>query len=808
MRVFARGPIHLIAAVVMLVPLSLRAQGTAEDYQRSATVDTRFDGLALNVMDAPEWIGSSDRFWYRKSVRGGHEFVLVDAAAGTKEPAFDHARLAASLSSATGEPYAAATLPFEEITFDPDGGHVRFAVAGTGWRCSTTDYVCRSTGPAPERMRRGRRGEASYPADMDADDDVAFLMQNPTEAPWDDGWNQGADVLDVLQQQRARGGPAEETSVASPDGSREAYIQNYNVWVRPVGGEKGEPLSYDGSEGNFYTLRSVAWSPDGTKLVAYRTIPGYHREVHYVVSSPTDQLQPEDSVRFYRKPGDVLDHRQPVLFDVASRRPMVIDDDLFPNAYNITPAAWWKDGRAFTFEYNQRGHQVYRVIEVDAATGRARALIDERSEPNSFIHYSGGRYRHDVDDGREIVWQSERDGWQHLYLYDGTTGRVKNQITKGPWVVRSVERVDDEKRQIWFTAAGMNPDQDPYFVHYYRIDFDGTGLTTFTRANGSHSVSWSPSGAYYVDLWSRVDMAPVGELRRTSDQSRVMELERGDIGELVKAGWKAPEVFTAKGRDGKTDIWGIIIRPTNFDPSRKYPVIEYIYAGPHGFFTPKTFSVGSPLRSVAELGFILVQMDGMGTAGRSRAFHDVAWKNIKDAGFPDRILWHRAVAKKYPWYDISRVGIYGGSAGGQNSMGALLFHPDFYKVAVSFAGCHDNRMDKIWWNEQWMGWPLDESYVASSNMENAWRLQGDLLLIFGELDTNVDPSSTMQVVNALVKAGKYFDMLVIPGEDHGAGRRGPTAPYGDLKRNDFFVKHLLGVDPPRRNAAPAVGRNS
>ena len=398
---------------------------------------------------------------------------------------------------------------------------------------------------------------------------------------------------------------------------------------------------------------------------------------------------------------------------------------------------------------------------------------------------------------------SERDGWQHLYLYDGATGRVKNQITRGEWVVRDVQRVDEENRQIWFTAGGMNPGQDPYFVHYYRINFDGTGLTTFTEADGNHSVSWSPSGEYYVDLWSRVDLAPAGQLRRTQDQGVVMDLERGDTGGLVGAGWTQPEVFVAKGRDGVTDIWGMIIRPTNFDPRRKYPVIEYIYAGPHGFFTPKDFNVDSPLRKLAELGFILVQVDGMGTAGRSRVFHDVAWKNIRDAGFPDRILWHRAIAARYPWYDISRVGIYGGSAGGQNAMGALLFHPDFYKVAVSFAGCHDNRMDKIWWNEQWMGWPLDESYIASSNMENAHLLQGHILLVLGELDTNVDPASTMQVVNALIEAGKHFDLLVFPGEDHGAGRRGPTAAYGDLKRNDFFVRHLLGVEPPNRNLAGA-----
>jgi len=261
---------------------------------------------------------------------------------------------------------------------------------------------------------------------------------------------------------------------------------------------------------------------------------------------------------------------------------------------------------------------------------------------------------------------------------------------------------------------------------------------------------------------------------------------------LLAAGWRAPEVFVAKGRDGKTDIWGVIHRPTNFDPSRKYPVIEAIYAGPQGSFVPKTFSATA--QSLAELGFIVAQIDGMGTNNRSKAFHDLCWKNLGDAGFPDRILWHKAVAAKYPYYDISRVGIYGGSAGGQNSTGALLFHPDFYKVAFSSVGCHDNRMDKIWWNEQWMGWPVGPHYSASSNVDNAGRLKGRLLLVVGELDTNVDPSSTMQVVNALIKADKTFDLLVIPGAGHGAG-----GEYGERKRNDFFVHHLLGVEPPAWN---------
>jgi dipeptidyl aminopeptidase/acylaminoacyl peptidase len=356
-----------------------------------------------------------------------------------------------------------------------------------------------------------------------------------------------------------------------------------------------------------------------------------------------------------------------------------------------------------------------------------------------------------------------------------------------------VSKVDEASRQIWFSASGMYPGQDPYFVNYYRINFDGTGLTRLTTAEANHNVSFSPDMKYFVDIYSTVSTAPVSELHR-ADGTLVTVLERAELTELTKAGWKAPEVFTAMGRDGKTDIWGVIYRPTTFDARRKYPVIEYIYAGPHSSFVPKSFAAYSGMQAMAELGFIVVQIDGMGTSNRSKAFHDVAWKNIKDAGFEDRILWHKAVAAKYAYYDITRVGIYGTSAGGQNSMAALLFHPEFYKAAVSAAGCHDNRMDKIWWNEQWMGWPIGPEYAASSNVDNAYRLKGDLLLIVGEMDTNVDPSSTFQVVNALIKANKTFDLLVIPGAGHGEG-----GAYGERKRFDFFVQHLLGQAPPAWN---------
>lgn len=738
-----------LIAIVTLGTAAVEAQVTAADYQRATGLREKYEAAALNVPGTATWIDKTTRFWYRRTAKGGHEFVLVDAATLQKRPAFDHEALAASLTKLAGRAIKATALPFNTFTFKDDEKAIEARFDGADWTCTLATYAC---------------------------------TKAPVVSPWD-------------RQQPpppcTPPGPDAKPKV-SPDAKWEAVIVNYNVGVREAGSRKTTPVSTDGSEGNCYELDSIVWSPDSKKMAAYRTTPGYRRMVHYVESSPDDQLQPKHTARFYAKPGDVLDLDQPVILDVASRTAIAIDAALFSNPFDLSRLEWRKDSSAVTFEYNQRGHQVYRLIEVDAATGAARAVISE--EPKTFFAYSSKKYRYDVADGKEVIWMSERDGWNHLYLYDGATGKVVNQITTGEWAVRGVSKVDEEKRQIWFSATGMYQGKDPYFVHYYRINFDGTGLLAVTEADANHSLSFSPDMTYFVDTYSRVDAAPLAELRRSDDRALVLALDRGDLTALQKAGWRPPEVFVAKGRDGTTDIWGVIFKPTNFDPKKKYPVIENIYAGPHAAFVPKSFGAYNQMMAQAELGFIVVQIDGMGTSYRSKAFHDVAWRNLKDAGFPDRILWHRAVAAKYPWYDITRVGIYGTSAGGQNSLGGLLFHPEFYKAAVSAVGCHDNRMDKIWWNEQWMGWPIGPHYAESSNVEHAHRLQGQVLLVVGELDTNVDPSSTYQVVNALIKANKDFDLLVIPGAGHGSG-----GTYGERRRFDFFVRHLLGQAPPDWN---------
>jgi dipeptidyl aminopeptidase/acylaminoacyl peptidase len=742
----------LLFILALCVSPTVLAQGTAADYERASGLKGKYEAAVIDIAGTPSWIGNTHRLWYRKLSRGVGVYMIFDADTMQKNAAFDHDKIAASLSKLTNNTYKLHDLSLTQLRFDNNVTSFTAAVDGTVVRCTISDSVC-----------------------------TKFEPPTRPQAP-----------------------------IKSPDGKWEALIINYNLAVRAVEAKDAIVLSTDGSEGNYYNARSIVWSPDSTKVAVYRVRPGYKREVRYIESSPEDQVQPKFSSIVYAKPGDVLDLEQPVLFDVAARKQINVDNTLFPNPYELSDPVWRKDSWAFTFEYNQRGHQVYRVIEVNA-DGKARALISD--EPATFFSYrnangsladSGRRYRYDVNDGKEIVWMSERDGWSHLYLYDGVSGAVKSQITRGEWVVRSVQRVDEAKRQIWFSAGGTHEGKDPYFASYYRINFDGSGLTELTTSDANHNVIYSTDAQLYVDNYSRLDLPNILEVRKTADNSVVATVERGDASELAKTGWQPPEVFTAKGRDGKTDIWGVIIRPTNFDPSKKYPVIENIYAGPQGSFVPKSFLPYSTMMAQAEIGFVVVQIDGMGTSNRSKAFHDVAWKNLGDAGFPDRILWHKAVAAKYPWYDVSRVGIYGGSAGGQNALGGLLFHPEFYKAAVSYAGCHDNRMDKIWWNEQWMGWPIGPQYSASSNVDNAYRLQGDLLLVVGEMDTNVDPSSTMQVVSRLIKHNKNFDLLVIPGANHGAGRGDRYAAYGDHKRYDFFVRHLLGLNPPPWNQPAAV----
>ncbi len=578
--------------------------------------------------------------------------------------------------------------------------------------------------------------------------------------------------------------------VVSPDSTMRAYIKNDNIYVSRRDGSDERQLSYDGTLGHYYSSY-IQWSPDGKYVAANRIVPvPQKRYVYYVESSPVNQLQPILHQQEYAKPGDELMRKKPCIYEVATGRAIIPDDTLFPHPYDIYGPEWSRDGHTVIFEYNERGHKVYRVLEINVETGNVRTVIEENS--STYINYNR-RFRQSILEGKQMIWMSERDNWNHLYLYDVVKGKVIRQITKGEWVVRQVLRVDEEKGIIYFTASGMNPEEDPYLIHYYRVGIDGKNLTCLTPENGTHRAQFNESYTYLLDTYSRVDMAPISVVRSVAHPEKIYEITRADISRLKENGWVAPEVFVAPGRDGVTPMWGIIQRPTNFDPTHKYPIIEYIYAGPGDAYTPKSFnSYNWTTSALAELGFIVVQLDAMGTSYRGKKFEETCYKNLKDAGFPDRIQWIRAAAAKYPYMDADNVGIFGCSAGGQESTAAVLWHGDFYKAAYSACGCHDNRMDKIWWNEQWMGYPVDSSYVECSNVENASKLNRPLMLVVGEMDDNVDPASTMQLVNALIKANKDFELVVLPGAHHTMGDS-----YGDHKRYDFFVRNLLHVDPPK-----------
>ena len=735
----------LLFALGSMSCISLWAQGTVEDYNRAYALREKYN--AKHVLYAgvvPHWVDQTSAFWYVRQTEKGKEYVKVDAASKKRTALFDQQRMASALTEKAGREINAYNLPLQNCRLNISLDTLRFQLDGKFWAYSIKNNRLLDEGAIPSRGK-----ERHW---MEVDDEK------------------------------------EGSPVTSPDGKWTAFIKNDNVYVREVATGKEKQLSQDGTLSNYYSSY-IQWSPDSKSVVSCRIRPVEKRYVYYVESSPADQAQPKLHKQEYAKPGDELRFKVPCIFEVESGRRLIPSTELFSHQYELSGPMWNADSKAITFEYNERGHKVYRVLEMSAVDGSVRTLIEEKEE--KYVNYPR-IYRNYLSDGKRIIWSSERDNYNHLYLYDRVTGKPLNQITKGEWYVRGVQHVDETNEVIYFSANGMKKGEDPYLIHYYKINFDGSNLVELTPEEGMHQCWYSSDYKYLVDVYSKVDQAPIAVLRDAKNGKIRMQLDKADISALLANGWKAPEVFSAKGRDGKTDMWGVIYRPSNFDPSKKYPVIEYIYSGPGDQYVPKTFSSYNWwMTSLAELGFIVVQVDGMTTSFRSKEFEEVCYKNLKDAGLPDHIAWIKAAAQKYPYMDIDRVGIFGCSAGGQESTGAVLFHPEFYKAAYSACGCHDNRMDKIWWNELWMGYPVDESYSACSNVDNAHLLSRPLMLVVGELDDNVDPASTMQVANALIKANKDFELVVIPGAHHTMGE-----DFGEHKRYDFFVRHLMGVTPP------------
>jgi dipeptidyl aminopeptidase/acylaminoacyl peptidase len=783
--------IYLLLLPLLLTPAALPAQGTKADYDRAQSLASRTEQKIFRTSVRPNWLPGTNQFWYRvQTGPDDYEYALVDVDSGVIRRAADAQSLGlpAPAAVSTSRQRRAVVRPTRRTGENTTISFENQLTDSVELFWVDTEGRRQSYG----RVRPGQtRDQNTYAGHVWLVTDAFGSLLGVFEAT--------AEKLQVVVDGKAEQVSEEERprrrerTADSPDGKWMIQFTNQNVLLVEKESGNATQLTQDGTETTPYR-GPVAWSQDSQSCVVQSVRTVRQRVVTLVESSPRDQLQPKVQTYDYFKPGDDLPQPRPVLIRVADRSIVSVSNDLFPSFFTESgrlDIRWSPKSEEFYFDYNQRGHQLYRIIGVTVTNGSVRAVVEETSQ--TFVEYGNKTWRQWLDQTGELLWMSERDGWCHLWLYDVATGGVKHQVTTGEWVVRRVVKVDESARQVWFMAGGLRAGEDPYHLQLCRVNLDGSGFAQLTQSDGNHSVEFSPNEKFFIANWSRADHPPVHELRRSDNGELVCELERADAGALREAGWTMPERFVAKGRDGRTEFHGILIKPSNFSPQVKYPVVEEVYAGPHGAFAPKEFGRLLRQHAIAELGFIVVQVDGMGTNHRGKKFHDVAWKNLQDAGFPDRIAWMRAAAETRPWMNLERVGIYGGSAGGQTAMRALLDHHAFYSVAVADCGCHDNRMDKIWWNEQWLGWPLDESYVKSSNTEDAAKLQGELLLFVGELDKNVDPASTLQVVNALIKADKDFDLVVMTGVGHGSAE----TPYGIRRRMDFLVRHLYGVEPRR-----------
>ena len=729
----------------------LAAQGKQEDYERAQQFLPGNLRHVLYIADVnPHWIQKTSRFWYRKSSPSGNEFILVDSERDAAGPAFDHARLAAALSHANKQEYSSSDLPFREFEFADDGKAIRFSLDGAEWTCSLAGYECKS---------------------------------DPAE-------------------------PKHSNEELSPNKRWAAFVRDHNLFLRDVSTGTELQLTQEGVKGWDYatplpSLRlmvdqgtedvkqpaAVFWAPDSSKLVTYRIDSRNSGRFTSVQFVPPNQLRPKAFTYVYPLPGEVLAKAEPIIFDIQSGRRTDVKSASIELPFQEGPGfEWFPDSKGVYYDYDERGYKAKELRVVDASTGEQRVLVREQSDP--YVDPGETFYRFIKGTG-EILWSSERDGWNHLYLYS-KTGQLENQITQGHWVVQQIEYVDEPSRRVYFTASGREKDEDPYQTHLYSSGFDGKGLQLLTPENATHSVNFSGDGAYFIDTYSRPDLPVKAVLRRAKDGSPQRTLEESDSSWLTKMGWKAPEPFQGKAADGTTDLYGLIWRPSNFDAAKKYPIVEFVYTGSQSFFVPKTFNTFW-LQSMAELGFVVVMIDGRGTSGRSRAFHLFSYRNLGGA-FEDHVATIKQMASRYPYMDVERVGIFGTSAGGYGAVHAMLAFPDFYKVGVSTSGDHDARLDKAWWNELYQGYPVQEDYVEQSNVTMASRLKGHLLLEHGDIDDNVHPVETMRLADALIKANKDFDMLFVPNMFH--GESGEHAHYLVRRRWDYFVQHLLGVIPP------------
>ncbi len=712
--------------------------------------------LVLGAVTSPSGIGS-DRFSYRVSRDGGgFEFMLVNGAHGTKAPAFDDTRLLAALSTATGSVYPPGKLPFTQIDLAEDGKKVSFSTGGKHWKCDLEAYLCATETAAPRN-----------------------------EAP-------------------------------SPDKTKIAFLKDYNLWVRDRATGMETQLTKDGVKDFGYATDNAGWthsdrpvllwSPDSRKIATFQQDQRGVGEMYLV---NTQVGHPKLEAWKYPLPGDdVVTTIQRVIIDVATKKVTrfkmppdqhrsTLCDDLVCSGSEWVDVEWSPDGSKFAFVSSSRDHKQAILREADAVTGDVREVYQE-TVATQYESGDGKSNWRVLWGSNQFLWYSERSGWGHLYLGDWKTGQLKGPVTSGNWLVRQVLRVDDKARMIYFLGAGREKG-DPYFSYLYRVGLDGNGMQLLTREEANHEVTLSKSGEYFLDSYSKPDVPAVTVLRNR-DGRLIATLEKEDITKLVAAGWKPPLPITVKARDGVTDLYGLLFVPTHLEAGKKYPIVNHIYPGPQGGSVgPRSFYPSrGDTQALAELGFVVIEIDGMGNPTRSKAFHDFYYGDMGDNTLPDQVTGMEQIAVRYPFVDISQAGIYGHSGGGYAAADAMFRYPDFFKVGISEAGNHDNRDYEDDWGERYQGLLKElpgggTNYDDQANENHAQNLKGHLLLAHGTTDSNVPPYNTLLVVNELIKANKDFDLLLLPNRNHGFGNE----PYMIRRRWDYFVRYLLGAEPPK-----------
>lgn len=638
-----------------------------------------------------------------------------------------------------------------------------------------------------------------------------FVLVNPA-----DGTRRNSADLNTLlggdPEEGAANNRRGSTEIPSPDGKKVSYIKDYNLWVRDVATKKETQLTKDGVKDYGYATDNAGWkrsdraillwSPDSKKISTFQQDQRKTSDMYLVT---TNVGAPKLQQWKYPLPGDknvtmiervIIEVDKPkvirLTMDPDQHRSTLCDDISCTGSFDDNE--WSADGKTLAFVSSSRDHKIAEFKIADAATGKIRDVYTETVD----TQYESGQgtinWKY-LPESNEFIWYSERDDWGHLYLYDLSTGKLKNQITKGNFVVTQVVKVDRKKRVIYFNANGREAGRDPYFSHFYSVNFDGSGLKLLTPENGDHRVSLSDDGKYLVDIYSQPDVAPVSVLRDISGK-QILELEKTDISRLTASGWKPPKPITVKSRDGKWDLYGLMFTPSNLDLSKKYPVVNYIYPGPQGGGVgSRSFSPGrSDHQSVAELGFVVVVIDGTCNPDRSKSFHDACYGDMADNTLPDQIAGLKQLAKDYTFIDLDRVGVWGHSGGGFATAAAMFRYPDFYKVGISESGNHDNRNYEDDWGERYIGLLKGDNYEKQANQLYAKDFKGKLLLAHGGLDDNVPPYNTYLVVDALVKANKDFDLLIFPNARHGYGA---DSLYMMRRRWDYFVKNLLGAEHPK-----------